>query len=66
MDNSVIIIMAKGMNYKKFRKSNVEYYVSKEGRMSRAEVIKKLESFITQHLGEGQDFFDTYEIHEER
>jgi hypothetical protein len=66
MDNSVVIIMAKGMNYKKFRESNVEYYVSKEGRMSRAEVIKKLESFITQHLGEGQDFFDTYEIHEER
>ncbi|MGI0087538.1 MAG: hypothetical protein ACREBI_06220 [Nitrosotalea sp.] len=66
MDNSVVIPMAKGMNYKKFRESHVEYYVSSEGRMNRTEVIKKLESFLKQQLGEGQDFFDKYEIREER
>jgi hypothetical protein len=66
MDNVVIISMTKGMNYKKFRKSPVEYYTSNEGRLSRAEVIKKLESFIVKMQGEGQDFFDKYEIHEER
>ncbi len=66
MDNSIVIPMSKGMNYKKFRESNVEYYISTEGRMSRTEVIKKLESFLKQQLGEGKDFFDKYEIHEER
>ena len=54
------------MNYKKFRESHVEFYITKEGRMSRTEVIKKLESFLKQKLGEGQDFFDEYEIREER
>ncbi|MGB6463961.1 MAG: hypothetical protein WA799_03525 [Nitrosotalea sp.] len=66
MDNSVVIPMAKGMNYKKFRESSVEYYTSNEGRLSRAEVIKNLESFIVEKQGEGQDFFDKYEIREER
>lgn len=66
MDNSVVMPMAKGMNYKKFRESSVEYYASNEGRLSRAEVIKKLESFIVEKQGEGQDFFDKYEIREER
>lgn len=56
--------MAKGMNYKKFREVSAQYYVSTEGRLTRSEVIKKLESFIVQKHGEGQDFFDKYEIHE--
>lgn len=56
--------MGKGMSYKKFREVSVPYYVSTEGRMTRVEVIKKLESFIVQKQGEGQDFFDKYEIHE--
>lgn len=58
--------MTKGINYKKFRESKVEYYTSTEGRLTRAQVIKKLESFIVQKQGEGQDFFDRYEIQEER
>jgi hypothetical protein len=58
--------MGKGMNYKRFRESYAEYYVSKDGRLGRSEVIKNLESFLKQQLGEGQDFFDKYEIHEER
>ena len=66
MDDIVVIQMGKGMNYKKFRESNMEYYLSKDGRLGRSEVIKKLESFLKQQLGEGQDFFDKYEIREER
>ena len=66
MYNSVMILMTKGMNYKKFRASHAEYYVSNEGRLNRAEVIKKLESFIVEKQGEGQDFFDKCEIREEK
>ncbi len=66
MGDVVVIQMGKGMNYKKFRESHVGYYVSKDGRLSRSEVIEKLESFLKQQLGEGQDFFDKYEIREER
>ncbi len=58
--------MAKGMSYKKFREAPAKNYVSTEGRMTRAEVIKKLESFIVQKQGEGQDFFNKYEIQEAR
>ncbi|HJU12875.1 MAG TPA: hypothetical protein VJ792_00270 [Candidatus Nitrosotalea sp.] len=58
--------MGKAMSYKKFRENEAAFYASKEGRLSRAEVIKRLESFIVQKRGEGQDFFDMYEIHEER
>ncbi len=56
----------KAMSYKKFRESQSSYYMSNEGRLSRSEVIKKLESFLKQKLGEGQDFFDKYEIREEK
>lgn len=66
MDNFVVISMTKGMNYKKFRASRAEYYASNQGRLNRAEVIKKLESFIVEKQGEGQDFFDKYEIREEK
>ena len=54
------------MSYKRFRESEIQHYSTKEGRMTRAEIIKKLESFLTQKQGEGQDFFDKYEIKEER
>ena len=57
--------MAKGMSYKKFREREADYYTSNMGRMTRAEVIKKLEMFIVQKQGEGQDFFNKYEINEE-
>lgn len=52
------------MSYKKFRESKAPYYDTIEGRMSRADVIKKLESFLTEKLGEGQDFFDQYKVRE--
>lgn len=54
------------MSYKKFRESKNEFYITKDGKMSRTEVIKKLESFLKQKLGEGQDFFDEYVIREEK
>ncbi|MDE1861693.1 MAG: hypothetical protein KGI33_02145 [Thaumarchaeota archaeon] len=57
--------MAKGMSYKKFRESPKDFYTSKAGRLSRGEVIARLESFIVQKEGEGQDFFDRYEVREE-
>ncbi|HJW19746.1 MAG TPA: hypothetical protein VJ571_04235 [Candidatus Nitrosotalea sp.] len=55
----------KAMSYKKFRESKAAYYDTIEGRMERAQVIKKLESFLIQKLGEGQDFFDQYRVQEE-
>ncbi|MGI0017623.1 MAG: hypothetical protein ACREA1_02815 [Nitrosotalea sp.] len=54
----------KAMNYKKFRESNATHYNTIEGKMERAEIIKKLESFLIQKLGEGQDFFDQYKVQE--
>lgn len=54
----------KAMSYKKFRESNATHYDTMEGRMERAEIIKKLESFLVQKLGEGQDFFDQYKVRE--
>lgn len=54
----------KAMSYKKFRQSQAAHYDSTEGKMSRDEVIKRLEAFLTQKLGEGQDFFDRYQIRE--
>lgn len=53
------------MSYKKFRENEAAFYMSSEGRLARAEVIKRLEAFIVQKRGEGQDFFDTYKIREE-
>lgn len=54
----------KAMNYKKFRETESAYYSTIEGKMTRAEVIKKLESFLKEKLGEGQDFFDQYKVRE--
>lgn len=54
----------KAISYKKFRESKAPYYDTIEGRMSRADVIKKLESFLIEKLGEGQDFFDQYKVRE--
>lgn len=55
-----------GMKYRKFRQSEAQHYLTKDGPMSREEVIKKLEIFLASKLGEGQDFFDKYEIREEK
>lgn len=54
----------KAMSYKKFRQSKSTHYDTTEGKLTRQEVIKKLESFLAQRLGEGQDFFDKYQVRE--
>ena len=54
------------MSYKRFREREAQYYQSSEGRLSRSEVIKRLEAIIVQKEGEGQDFFDRYEVREKR
>jgi hypothetical protein len=54
----------KAMSYKKFRESHATHYDTIEGKMERAEIIKKLELFLIQKLGEGQDFFDQYKVRE--
>jgi len=59
-----LFYVMKAMSYKKFRESEAPYYDTIEGKMSRADVIKKLESFLTEKLGEGQDFFDQYKVRE--
>ena len=58
--------MGKGMRYKKFRENETQLYTSNQGTMSRAEVIKNLELFIMKKQGEGQDFFDEYEVREKK
>lgn len=60
----VVFDTMKAMSYKKFRESSATHYDTMEGKMERAEVIKKLELFLVQKLGEGQDFFDQYKVRE--
>ena len=57
--------MAKAMSYKKFRESEKDFYVSSLGRLNREEVIRKMEQFIVEKRGSGQDFLDEYGIREE-
>jgi hypothetical protein len=54
------------MNYKKFRESKKEYFITKDGRFTKAEIIKQLESWLTQRMGEPQDFFDKNNVKEDK
>jgi len=54
------------MNYKKFRESKKEYFITKDGRFTKSEIIKQLESWLTQRMGEPQDFFDKKEVKEDK
>jgi len=54
----------KGMKYKKFRESNKERFITKDGRFTKAEIIKQLENWLTHKLGEPQDFFDKNQVRE--
>ena len=60
----MVFYYMKAMSYKKFRESESPYYETIEGKMARTDVIKKLESFLKEKLGEGQDFFDQYKVRE--
>jgi len=53
------------MNYKKFRESKKDRFVTKDGTFTKAEIIKQLENWLTQRLGEPQDFFDKNKVKED-
>ena len=55
-----------GMNYKKFRESKKMYFVTKDGRFTKEEIIKQLENWLTRRLGEPKDFFDKNEVNEDK
>lgn len=57
--------MLNGMNYKKFRESKKDHFVTKDGKFTKAEIIKQLENWLTQRLGEPQDFFDKNKVEED-
>ena len=54
------------MNYKKFRESKKDHFVTKDGKFTKAEIIKQLENWLTQRLGEPQDFFDKNNVKEDK
>ena len=54
-----------GMNYKKFRESKKEYFITKDGRFTKGAIIKQLENWLTHRLGEPQDFFDKNKVKED-
>ncbi len=54
------------MNYKKFRESKKEYFITKDGKFTKAEIIKQLEDWLTKRMGEPQDFFDKSEVKEDK
>ena len=55
----------KGMDYKKFRESKKEYFVTKEGRFTKKEVIQKMSQWLKQNeSGEPWDFLEEYQVKE--
>lgn len=55
----------KGMNYKKFRESKNEYFVTKDGRFTKAEVVKKMSEWLKQNRSaEPEDFLEVYMVRE--
>jgi hypothetical protein len=61
-----VVGMLQSMNYKKFRDSKKEYFITKDGRFTKAEIIKQLETWLTQRKGEPQDFFDKNDVKEDK
>jgi len=55
----------KGMDYKKFRESKKEYFVTKEGKFTKKEVIQKMGEWLKQNeTGEPWDFLEEYQVKE--
>lgn len=55
----------KGLNYKKFRESKKEYFVTKDGRFTKVEVIKKMGEWLMQNKqSEPADFLEAFEVKE--
>ncbi|MBI1829485.1 MAG: hypothetical protein HY222_04630 [Thaumarchaeota archaeon] len=57
--------MLNSMNYKNFRESKKDRFVTKDGKFTKAEIIKQLENWLTQRLGKPQDFFDKNKVKED-
>jgi len=55
----------KGMDYKKFRESKKEHFVTKEGKFTKKEVIQKMAEWLKQNeTGGPEDFIEDYEVKE--
>jgi len=55
----------KGMDYKKFRESKKEYFVTKEGKFTKKEVIQKMGEWLKQNeTEEPWDFLEEYQVKE--
>ncbi|MGQ0638073.1 MAG: hypothetical protein ACT4N1_01745 [Nitrososphaerota archaeon] len=55
----------KGMDYKKFRESKKEYYITKDGKFTKKEVIQKMAEWLKQNRSaEPEDFLENYEVRE--
>ena len=55
----------KGMDYKKFRESEKEYYTTKDGKITRKEVIQKMAEWLQQNkTAEPADFLEDYAVRE--
>jgi hypothetical protein len=55
----------KGMDYKKFRESKKEYFVTKEGKFTKKEVIQKMAKWLKQNeAGEPWDFLEEHQVKE--
>ena len=55
----------KGMDYKKFRKSKKEYFVTKDGKFTKAEVVKKMGEWLMQNKqSEPEDFLEAFQVKE--
>ena len=53
------------MDYKKFRESKKEYFVTKDGRFTKQEVIQKMAEWLKQNeTGEPWDFLEEYQVKE--
>ncbi len=53
------------MDYKKFRESKKEYFATKDGKLTKAEVIKKMGEWLMQNKhSEPADFLETFQVNE--
>ncbi len=57
----------KGMDYKKFRESKKEYFVTKDGKFTKKAVIQKMAEWLKQNeTGEPEDFLEEYQVKEDK
>jgi|RifCSP13_1_1023834.scaffolds.fasta_scaffold62117_1 hypothetical protein len=55
----------KGMDYRKFRESTKEYFVTKEGKFTKKEVIQQMAEWLKQNeTGEPWDFLEEHQVKE--